>query len=154
MVGPSAGEGKQVLMYVDVVEVKSKRPFESAPALVYVSLLYMCTGKGKVIDVTQSSQLLPVLVVPGVTEPVAAVMVYCPHTVAVGEGVLVGVLVLVAVLVGVEVQGTGEQGVAVGVGVPWIKGTLSKKTSCCELALRITRPSVHVVYPVVPLAEE
>ena len=41
-----------------------------------------------------------------------------------------GVEVRVAVLVGVFVQGTGEQGVAVGVGVPCIRGTLSKYTSC------------------------
>ena len=109
-------------------------------------MLYNCTGNGNVICVTQSSHALPMLVVPGVTEPVAVVVEYCPHTVAVGEGVLVEVAVRVAVLVGVEVQGTGEQGVAVGVGVPCIRGTLSKFTSCWELLLMITRPSVHVVY--------
>jgi len=72
MAGPSAGEGKQVLMYVEVELVKSRRPLESAPALVYETP-YREKGKGRVIEVTQSSQALPVSVVPGtrVAVPVA-----------------------------------------------------------------------------------
>src|SRR6478735_8700239 len=105
--------------------------------------------------VTQSSHALPMFVVPGVTEPVAVVVEYCPQTVAVGEGVLVGVLVRVAVRVGVEVHGMGEQGVAVGVGVPCIRGTRSKYTSCWYvLPFGALRPSSHVVYAFVPFAEE
>ena len=40
--------------------------------------------------------------------------------------------------------------VGVGVGVLWIRGTKLTKTSCCELPLIITRPSVQPPMAVVP----
>ena len=58
--------------------------------------------------------------------------------------VAVAVAVTVAVAVGVNV------GVAAGVGVLWISGTKLTKTSCCELPLIITRPSVQPPMAVVP----
>jgi hypothetical protein len=42
--------------------------------------------------------------------------------------------------------------VGVGVGVLWISGTKLTKTSCCEVPLMITRPSVQPPMAVFPLA--
>ena len=50
-------------------------PLESAETLLKVSA-YNVTGNGRLIVVTQSSQLLPILVVPGTIGSVPAVMAY------------------------------------------------------------------------------
>ncbi|PYL59524.1 MAG: hypothetical protein DMF31_06660 [Verrucomicrobia bacterium] len=63
-------------------------------------------------------------------------------------GVAVGVATAVAVGVGLG----GTVAVGVGVGVPWLSDTKLTKTSCCELPLMTTRPSVQPPMAVVPLA--
>ena len=67
------------------------------------------------MPVPQSSQWLPMSVIPGTIVPAPLVIVY--EGVQVGVGVGVGVGVAVAVGVGVGVGGGVEVGVGVGVGV-------------------------------------
>jgi hypothetical protein len=70
--------------------------------------------------------------------------------VRVGVNVLVGVHVLVAVLVGVEVQGTGLHGVAVGVGVPMVKTPMRAKWEFCAHVVSIV--ALLPEYPPMSLA--
>jgi len=103
--------GKQVLLKVEPLAMNCALPLESRSTLEKV-WSYSLTGKGSAKVVKQSSQWLPVSVVPATIVPVAVATEYCavpPQTVGVTVGVFV--LVRVAVLV-------GRVPVIVGVGVP------------------------------------
>lgn len=70
---PSRGAGKQTLASDELAVVNCKLPLELTFAVVKV-WPYTVIGKGSVIAVVQSSQWLPVSVVPGTIAPAPDVM--------------------------------------------------------------------------------
>jgi hypothetical protein len=112
-------QGKQVGLYRESPVTNCAVPLESRATMLVV-LPYNVTGNGRLICVTQSSQWLPMSVVPGTMVSVPGVMKYW-QAFAVGVGVGLGLDVAVGVGVGVAVgvgAGVGVRvGVAVGVGL-------------------------------------
>ena len=79
--------------------------------------MYKVTGNGREIATPQSSQLIPMLVVPGTKVPLLTVYTYEGVQMGVGVAVAVAVAVAVGVDVGVAVAGAVAVGVEVGVGL-------------------------------------
>src|SRR6516162_2985528 len=75
-----------------LVKALPKASMPLAPAVAVVKVWsYRVTGNGRVIGTPQSSQLMPMLVVPGTNVPVPEVYTYEDEGVQVGVGVGVGV---------------------------------------------------------------
>src|SRR5215471_17108320 len=122
MVKSWPAQGKQVEVNWESAVTNCAVPLESRATMLVV-LPYNVTGNGRVTGVTQSSQWLPMSVVPGTIGSVPAVMTYWQTAgvgVAVGVGVDVGVGDGVGTWPGASIRtATGEPVLKSRLSHPW-----------------------------------